>query len=61
MYNNKGKIINPLGKWEGTYFSEELKAAIKYGYKIHVKKAYLFSRAKIFNSYIEHFYDKKKN
>ena len=38
--------IFPLGKWEGWYFSEELKFAKKHGYKINVFKGYSFSKEK---------------
>lgn len=34
----------PLGKWEGWYFSEELKFAKENGYKINVLEGYTFSR-----------------
>jgi hypothetical protein len=53
----QGKTIFPTGTWTGTYFSEELKAVIKYGYSfkfisgIEYKKTY-----KLFDSYIQHFY-----
>lgn len=60
IYNDNGKTIHPTGKWKGVYFSEEIKAVIKYGYKVEILKVYQFSRAKLFNSYIEHFYEKKK-
>lgn len=49
------------GHFTGTYFSAELQAAKDLGYKIKVIKALEFSKRKIFNEYIQHFYDKKKN
>ena len=45
----------------GVYFSEELKAVQKYGYKIEIIKGVEFSKANIFGDYIKHFYDIKKN
>ena len=61
IHNVNGKIVHPTGRWSGTYFSEELKAVCKYGYKIKINKVYLFSRENLFNDYIDHFYEKKKN
>ena len=50
----------PLGKWEGWYFSEELKFAKKYGYKIKVFKGYSFNReSNVFTKYVEKVYDIK--
>ena len=56
-----GKTIYPVGSWKGVYFSEELKAVRERGYKIKPIEGYEFSRAKLFQQYIEHFYDIKKN
>jgi hypothetical protein len=58
-YNNE--TIFPTGKWVDTYFSEELKAVIPYGYKFRLLKGYRFSKINLFNEYVDHFYDKKKN
>lgn len=55
-----GKTIFPKGKWVATYFSEELKAAEKYGYKIKLISGYSFTKVKLFNDYINYFYDIKK-
>lgn len=59
--DNNNRIIFPHGIWKGVYFSEQLKAAIKYGYKIKPLNGHEFTRAKLFNDYIYHFYDIKKN
>jgi hypothetical protein len=59
-FRYKNKTIFPTGKWIGVYFSEELKAVTKYGYKIKLIKGYEFSKTDLFSSYVEHFYDKKK-
>lgn len=34
------RTVSPLGKWEGTYFSEEIYNAMKYGYKFKVIRGY---------------------
>lgn len=34
---------------------------MKYGYKVEIIKIYQFTKAKLFNEYIDHFYSKKKN
>ncbi|KDR65024.1 hypothetical protein GALMADRAFT_82379 [Galerina marginata CBS 339.88] len=57
---HRGKTIFPTGTWKGTYFSEELKEAVKYGYKIKMLKGYEYSKYDLFKSYIEHFYNIKK-
>lgn len=59
----KGKTVFPIGKWRATYFScaAEVKAAMKLGYKFQVIQAYSYSKYNLFDSYIDHFYDKKKN
>jgi hypothetical protein len=44
----------------GIYFTEELKAVAKYGYKIELIKVYNFSKADIFSKYISYFYNIKK-
>ena len=38
----------PLGMWEGWYFSEQLKFAKKYGYKIKVFRGYSFTKEKLY-------------
>ncbi len=57
---HKGKTIFPTGTWIGIYYSEELKAVEKYGYKVEIIKGLEFSKAKIFTDYINHFYEIKK-
>ena len=50
-------LIFPLGKWEGWYFSEELKFAKEQGYNIKVLKGYSFSReSNVFSKYINKVY-----
>ena len=60
-FRYKNKTIFPTGSWVGVYYSEELKAVSKYGYKIEIIKGVEFSKANIFGDYIKHFYDIKKN
>jgi DNA polymerase type B, organellar and viral len=47
------------------FFPEQLKAALKYGYKIELINGHEFSSFNLFNEYIYHFYniilEKKKN
>lgn len=56
-----GRTIYPIGKWTATYFSEELKEAIKLGYKINPIIGYEFDKIDLFIDYINHFYNIKKN
>lgn len=49
------KLVFPCGTWVGWYFSEEVKLAIKHGYKIEVIESYIFKRGiDIFKKYVEH-------
>ncbi len=56
----ENETLHPLGSWIGIYFTEELKAVAKYGYKIELIKVYNFTKANIFNKYIQYFYNIKK-
>lgn len=60
-YKYNGKTIFPKGTWIGVYFSEELKAVEKLGYKITLIKGYEFSKMDLFSTYINKFYTLKKN
>lgn len=61
LHNHEGKNIHPTGTWKGTYFSEELKAAVEHGYTVELVKVHQFSRAKdLFKNFIDHFYELKK-
>jgi hypothetical protein len=60
-YRYNGKTIFPIGTWKGIYFSEELKALIKYGYKFRLINGIEFYATHLFNEYVNHFYDIKKN
>lgn len=59
-YHLDGKTIYPVGNWKGIYFSEELKAVSKLGYQIKLIKGYEFSKANLFDNYINYFYEIKK-
>jgi hypothetical protein len=58
---HNGKTIFPTGIWIGTYFSEELKAVIKYGYQFKFIEGYEFSKVDLFSDYVNNFYAQKKN
>ena len=51
-YRFKGKTIFPRGLFTGVYFSEELKAVSKHGYKINLIRGYEFSKINLFKDYI---------
>lgn len=57
------RTIFPIGTWDGVYFSEELKAIKKLGYKIKLIKGYKFTKVDLFNKYVNHFYlgENRKN
>jgi hypothetical protein len=57
----QGKTIFPTGKWVGTYFSEELKAVLKYGYKFKFISGIEYEKTyNLFDTYVNHFYNIKK-
>lgn len=62
-YKNKnGNTIFPTGTVIGIYFSEELKALKLKGYSIKLLSGYEFERIEnLFTSFINHFYELKKN
>jgi hypothetical protein len=59
-YHKDGKTIYPVGNWEGVYFSEELKAVEKLGYKITLIKGLEFSKEYLFQDFVDHFYKIKQ-
>lgn len=58
----KRGLIFPLGKFSGTWFSEELKFAKKHGYLINIKEGYTFNKiSSPFKSYVKDLYNLKVN
>lgn len=56
------KLIFPIGTFSGTFCSPEIKLALKKGYKIKVKYGYVFKECdKIFNEYVNYWYNIKKS
>lgn len=61
LHNHDGKNIHPTGTWKGTYFSEELKAAVQHGYTVELVRVHQFSRGNdLFKDFIDHFYKLKE-
>jgi len=60
-FKHLGKTIFPLGTWTATYFSEEIKEAMKLGYKFNFLEGYEFDTYPLFNSYVVDFFTQKKN
>ena len=55
-----GTVIHPVGSWTGTYFSEELKNAVKFGYSFKIIEGLKFQKGdNIFNDYVHHFFKLK--
>ncbi len=54
-----GRLYNPIGNWDGMYFSEELKKAVKeYNYKVKVIYGYKFKKSNdLFNDFIIKYYN----
>lgn len=59
--NNGTRTVAPLGTWTGTYFSEEIFNAMKYGYKFKILRGYLFDKDNIFSDYVDFLYELKLN
>lgn len=56
-YRGKEGLIMPVGKYEGWYFSEELKYAHENGYKIRVLSGYTFDKSyNVFDDYVKDLY-----
>ena len=56
-----GRLIFPLGKWEGMYDYSLIKKALSYGYDIKPLRAWEFDSEFIFKDYVDHFYKLKTN
>nr|WUR10578.1 DNA polymerase [Elmerina hispida] len=62
-YGGSGiRTISPLGKWNYTYFSEEISNAVseKNGYKVDIISGYLFNKFDIFSEFIDELYKIKE-
>jgi hypothetical protein len=60
--NEKGESILSREPFEGWFFTELIKEAIKYGYKFEVITSYQFKRGKnVFSDYVNIHYNDKKN
>ena len=56
------KLIFPVGSWTAWYFSEEVKLAVRYGYKVEVLESYIYKRGKnVFKEYVDHMASIKDN
>lgn len=60
-FKHNGKTIHLYGNWKGVYFTEEMKALLKHGYKFKLFRGYEFSKINLFNKYVSHFYNIKNN
>jgi hypothetical protein len=59
-FHMNGKTIYPIGNWKGVYFSEELKAVEKLGYKITLIRGYEFTKIDLFTKYVKTFFEMKR-
>jgi hypothetical protein len=55
------RTIAPLGKFNSMFFSDELKNALKTGYKFNILKGYIFDKEEIFKDYMTTLYQIKEN
>lgn len=54
-----GIVYFPVGEFEGTFFSEEIKYALEKGYEIKPYCGYSFERKNPFIDFIDYFYNKR--
>ena len=54
-------VLYPEGSWIGTYYSEEIKNCLKYGYKFEIISGYLFEADYLFRDYIGELFNMKLN
>nr|YP_009487200.1 hypothetical protein [Russula abietina]AWB36102.1 hypothetical protein [Russula abietina] len=54
--NNGIRTISPIGTWEDMIFSEEMKNAMKFGYKFEILWGYTFEHKKVFTNYVDFLY-----
>lgn len=58
--SDSGTLNCPIGCFEGVWFSEELKNAVKYGYKVEVITSIVFERGKgVLNNFVTTLYNKR--
>lgn len=56
-----GKLLFPLGEWDGSYECSEIYEAVRHGYDIKVKHAYMFNESDfIFKEYVSRFHKLKE-
>ena len=61
-FKAQGRTIFPKGLIKGVYFLEEIKNAIRYGYKlISINRAQAYSKELIFNDYVKEMFNIKAN
>jgi hypothetical protein len=60
--NGSEKLIYPTGAFKSIFFSEELKYAVKLGYRVKLIKAISFNKSdNLFSEYVNFFYNKKSS
>jgi hypothetical protein len=55
--HHNNRTVAPLGSFEGWFFSEELKNALIFGYKIEIINGYLFDKLNLFKGFVEDLYN----
>lgn len=58
--NGIGKTIAPVGSWQGFYTSIEILRALEMGYKFKYIRGVYFNSKIIFDKYVDHYYEMKK-
>lgn len=49
-------LVSPIGTWVGVYFSEEIRYAMKFGYKFKILKALKYDKSILFNDFVSDMY-----
>lgn len=50
-------LISPIGKWTEVYFSEEIKYALKLGYKFKYLQGISYNKGILFKNFVDYLYD----
>nr|YP_010691074.1 DNA polymerase [Phellinus igniarius]WBU93175.1 DNA polymerase [Phellinus igniarius] len=59
-YKVDGITIYPEGSWTGWYYIEEVRNAMKYGYKFEILEGYLFEGCEILSAFVQSMYSIKE-
>lgn len=60
-FRNNGEIVYPVKPFNRWIYVAEAESALKYGFKVNIICGYKFEPHKVFDSFVDYFFDIKKN